>query len=214
MTQSSARLSELSADLLDLQDRVKGKKKEVEAEVEIYRRLRNRGTEDTPLEMQELEDGLVVARWIYDCEPPPFYQPLLKFSGRCDRLQHYEVRFPSIAINKSVYCPVGSGGPEWQRTEQTYEMTSYNLLTPIDQNSTRYFWLQQRNTDPDDEQVTNQIVEGAKLAFLEDKEILEAVHGGIEEQSSRPINLAIDAGAIRFRNLLQQRIERECQSAV
>lgn len=171
------------------------------------------GTEDAPLEMQEHDDGLVVARWIYDCEPPPFYQPLLKFSGKCDRLQHYEVRFPSVAVNMSVYCPAGTGGPEWQRTEQTYEMTSYNLLTPIDQNSTRYFWMQQRNTDPDDENVTKQIAEGARTAFLEDKEILEAVHIGIAGQSGRHINLAIDAGAIRFRHLLQQRIERERQSA-
>jgi len=171
------------------------------------------GTEDTPLEIEEHDDGLVVARWICACEPPPFYKPLLKFGGKCDRLQHYEVRFPSVAINKSVYCPAGAGGAAWRRTAQTYEMISYNLLTPVDQNSTRYFWLQQRNTDPDDEAITRRIAEGARLAFSEDKEILEAVHKGVAEQPGRPINLALDAGAIRYRQLLQLRIEKEQSAA-
>lgn len=170
-----------------------------------------KGTEDTPLEMSENESGLTVSRWINNCDAPPFYEPLLKFSGKCDRLQHYEVRFPSIAINKSVYCPAGSGGPDWRPNEKCYEMISYNFLTPIDENNTRYFWLQQRNTDPKDEAITKSISKGAKQAFLEDKEILEAVHRGITETKTRPINLALDAGALRFRTLLQQGIETESQ---
>lgn len=169
------------------------------------------GTENTPLEMQESEGGLIVSRWIYDCDAPPFYQPLLKFSGKCDRLQHYEVRFPSIAINKSIYCPAGSGGPDWKAREECYEMISYNFLTPIDANKTRYFWLQQRNTEPLDEKITQSISQGARQAFMEDKTILEAVHMGIANTNSRPINLALDTGALRFRTLLQQLIEAENQ---
>jgi phenylpropionate dioxygenase-like ring-hydroxylating dioxygenase large terminal subunit len=167
------------------------------------------GTEDTPLEMQESAEGLIVSRWIYDCDAPPFYQPLLNFSGKCDRLQHYEVRFPSIAINKSVYYPAGEGGPDCTHNKDYYEMISYNFLTPIDENNTRYFWLQQRNTDPNDEAITKSISEGAKQAFFEDKEILEAVHQGIAVSNTRPINLALDAAALRFRSLLQQRIKAE-----
>jgi len=169
------------------------------------------GTEDTPLEIDESDDGLVVSRWIYDCDAPPFYQPLIKFAGKCDRLQHYEVRFPSVAINKGIYSPAGSGGPEWVQDGQSYEMISYNFLTPIDENSTRYFWLQQRNTDPDDDAITQQIANGARQAFTEDKVILEAVHNGIAAESSRHINLGLDAGANRFRASLQSRIAAENQ---
>ena len=168
-----------------------------------------KGTENTPLEMQESADGLIVSRWIYQCDAPPFYQPLLKFSGKCDRLQHYEIRFPSIAINKSIYYPAGEGGPDCAHNKDYYEMISYNFLTPIDENNTRYFWLQQRNTDPSDEAVTKSISKGAKQAFMEDKAILEAVHQGLDTAKTRPINLALDAGALRFRSLLQQRIKAE-----
>lgn len=167
------------------------------------------GTEDTPLNTEETDNGLVVSRWIRNCDPPPFYQPLLRFSGKCDRLQHYEVRFPSTAINKSIFCPAGKGGANWQPSDDSYVMVSYNFLTPVDEHRTRYTWLQHRNTDIDDDSISRQIAEGARNAFLEDKAVLEAVHHGIARAGSRPINLGLDASALRFRKLLQDRIAAE-----
>ena len=167
------------------------------------------GTDRTPLETKEIDDGLIVSRWIYDCGPPPFYAPLVKFRGNCDRLQHYEVRYPSIAINKSVFSPAGEGGPEKPLTDRSYIMISYNFLTPVDENVTRYHWLQQRNTDPDNEEVTRKIAEGARKAFLEDREILEAVHKGIANETSRHINLGLDAGSLKFRRMLDKIIAAE-----
>ena len=167
------------------------------------------GTDITPLETQEINDGLIVSRWIFGCKPPPFYAPLVKFEGNCDRLQHYEVRYPSIAINKSVFSPAGEGGPEKPLTDRSYVMISYNFLTPVDENVTRYHWLQQRNTDPDNEEVTRKIAEGARKAFLEDREILEAVHEGIANETSRHINLGLDAGSLQFRRMLDRMIAAE-----
>ena len=167
------------------------------------------GTDNTPLETKEIDDGLIVSRWIYDCGPPPFYAPLVKFKGNCDRLQHYEVRYPSIAINKSIFSPAGEGGPEKPITDRSYIMISYNFLTPVDENVTRYHWLQQRNTDPGNEEVTRSIAEGARRAFLEDREILEAVHQGIANETSRHINLGLDAGSLKFRRMLDNMIASE-----
>jgi len=42
----------------------------------------------------------------------PIYVPFVRFSGVCDRLQHYEVRYPSHALIKAVFVPSGAGGPE------------------------------------------------------------------------------------------------------
>lgn len=167
------------------------------------------GTDITPLEMQETDDGLIVSRWIYDCKPPPFYASLVKFKGNCDRLQHYEVRYPSIAVNKSIFTPAGEGGPGKPITGHTYTMISYNFLTPVDEDVTRYHWLQHRNTDPHDEEITRQIAEGARRAFLEDREILEAVHKGIANETSRHINLGLDAGSLQFRRMLDNLIAKE-----
>ena len=169
------------------------------------------GTEDTPLVREEGADGLVVRRWITDVELPPYYAPLVKFKGRCDRLQHYEALYPSTAINTSIYVPAGQGGERWRDAQDPYVMVSYHFITPTDENNTRYHWLQQRNTDPDDASITEMIAKGAMDAFEEDREVLEAVHEGIANERTRHINLNLDAAAIRFRTTLGRKIASERQ---
>ena len=94
------------------------------------------GTDGVPLQQQSLNDGYVVSRWIYDQPLPPYYQPLVQFDGNCDRLQHYEVRAPSICINRSIFTPAGSGGNPDDLPDDAYVMVSYNFMTPIDEDST------------------------------------------------------------------------------
>jgi phenylpropionate dioxygenase-like ring-hydroxylating dioxygenase large terminal subunit len=170
------------------------------------------GTEDTPLDIEMIDDGVVVRRWIRDVEVPPFYAPLVKFVGRCDRLQHYEVRYPAIAINKSIFTPAGTGGSGKTLHEASYVMVSYHFLTPADGNMTRYHWLQHRNTDATDEKIMARIIANARSAFDEDRVVLEAVHRGMATSATPHINLALDAGSLRFRRNLQTLIEQEQKS--
>ena len=167
------------------------------------------GTEDTPVEITETENGLIVHRWIYDQKPPSFYARLVKFKGKCDRLQHYEAQFPSTAINKSAFVPAGHGGPDVTIDDRTYIMISYHFLTPIDADHTRYLWLLHRNTDPDNEEVTAMITSSVKSAFLEDRVVLEAVHTGMANATTRPINLGLDAAALHFHRKLEKMIDQE-----
>lgn len=171
--------------------------------------LATEGTEDTPLETSFDDSGLVVSRWVYNEGAPAFYAPLLSFSGTCDRLQHYEARFPSVAINKSVFSPAGSGGADQPLSPHSYAAISYNFLTPIDQDTTRYFWLQVRNSSPDDEMLSQKIAEGLRTVFHEDKEVLEAVHEGMKNMKSPNINLGLDAAAVSFRQRLEKLIINE-----
>ena len=46
----------------------------------------------------------------------------------------------------------------------TFRMVSYNFLTPVDDDHTLYFWLQHRNTDPQDAGITQRNASGAKAA--------------------------------------------------
>ena len=167
------------------------------------------GTRATPLEITATPSGIVASRWVYDQPPPPFYARLVTFNGNADRLQHYEVQCPSIAINKSVFAPAGKGGPDKPIGADTYVMISYNFLTPIDEDTTRYFWLQHRNTDPDNQEIARANAEGARAAFGEDRAVLEAVHVGMKNPRSKHIDLPLDAAAYKFRNLLLKRIAAE-----
>jgi len=171
------------------------------------------GTEDTALRIEASEDGVVCSRWLLDRPPPPFYAPLVKFEGHADRLQHYEVRYPGIAINRSVFAPAGEGGPDRTPGPLTYRMVSYNFLTPVDEDHTLYFWLQQRNTDPQDESITARNAAGAKAAFEEDRVVLEAVHLGMKHRRTRTTGLMLDAAASRFRAELARRIAAEAAQA-
>ncbi len=153
--------------------------------------------------------GVTISRWLLNQPPPPFYAPLVKFSGKTDRLQHYEVRYPSLAINMGIYTPAGKGGPCLIAAADTYVMVSYHFLTPIDDDHTMYFWLQHRNTDPHDDEITRRVADGAKAAFEQDRRILEAVHLGMKKQSGRTTGLLLDAAANRFRKGLAEMIAQE-----
>lgn len=168
------------------------------------------GTDSTELELRVLADGVIVSRWIMNQAVPPYYAPLVKFDGRCDRLQHYEVRVPSYCINRSVFTPAGAGGKESsEHVDNAYVMISYNFMTPIDKDNSTYYWFQHYNTDPADLDIAKQLNDGAITAFNEDREILEAVHIGMQEQTARNINLGLDAGALRFRELIKRSVAAE-----
>jgi vanillate O-demethylase monooxygenase subunit len=170
------------------------------------------GTESAPLDMEKTDRGVIVSRWIYDQPASPYYKDLVRFEGNCDRKQHYEMCVPAIALNKSVYTPVGTGGPDKPDVAQTYINISYNFMTPVDAYNTQYIWFQHRNTDPNDKAISEKMNAGALMAFNEDKAILEAVHKGMEALVTPHIDLGLDLGAKTFRNKLNRLINEEAQT--
>lgn len=167
------------------------------------------GTESQPLKVDAERSGVVVWRWMNDRPPPPYYAGLVRFEGHCDRLQHYEVVVPAIAINKSIFTPAGTGGDANNLDPRAFVNISYNFMTPIDEGRTRYFWFQHRNTDPDNSEVSRKMNEGALTAFLEDRDILSEVHKGMANKKTPNLNLGLDAGALRFRRLIEKLIAAE-----
>jgi len=167
------------------------------------------GTDDEPLEIKKTDRGVVVSRWINGNMPSPYYADLVKFDGNCDRLQHYEMCLPAIALNKSIYTPEGTGGPGKPYVENTYVNISYNFMTPIDEDNTRYFWFQHRNTDPNNKKISEKMNAGAMMAFEEDRAVLEDVHLGMKNPMTPNIDLGLDSGAKQFRLMLKRKIEEE-----
>ena len=167
------------------------------------------GTDNAPLDMEKTDRGVIVSRWIYDQPASPYYKDLVRFEGNCDRNQHYEMCLPAIALNKSIYTPVGTGGPGKPAVDKTYVNISYNFMTPIDENNTQYIWFQHRNTDPNDKAISEKMNAGAVMAFNEDKAVLEAVHKGMAKMATPNIDLGLDLGAKTFRKMLGDKIKAE-----
>ena len=169
------------------------------------------GTDDQPLNVQKTDRGVLVSRWIFGRPPSPYYKDFVKFDGLCDRLQHYEMCYPAIGLNKSVYTPAGTGGYGKPVVDRTLVNISYNFMTPIDANTTQYYWFQHRNTDPDDQAVSERMNAGALMAFKEDRDILVEVHKGMNNKQSPNIDLGLDAGAKVFRRALQRLVDAETE---
>ena len=173
----------------------------------------NAACEEEPLTVTGADDGVTVSRWMYDVEVAPFYKRLVPFEGNCDREQHYEVRFPSLAYIKAVFVPAGMGGDASNLPEGRYfQMDSYNFMTPVDEKTTRYYWFQMRNVLPDDAEVSAYMSRSVEAAFNEDREVLLEVQKGMDARTTRCIDIAIDAGPLLFRRRLQKLIDAEGQS--
>ena len=167
------------------------------------------GTDDEPLDLTKTDRGVIVSRWIPDRPPSPYFANLVEFEGHCDRLQHYEMCLPAIGLNKSVYTPVGTGGYDSSPVDKTFINISYNFMTPIDEDRSRYFWVQHRNGRPEDKEVSMFMNDGALMAFNEDKDILEKVHLGMKNATTPHIDMGLDAGAKTFRLMLDRAIKNE-----
>ncbi|MDO5086287.1 MAG: aromatic ring-hydroxylating dioxygenase subunit alpha [Comamonadaceae bacterium] len=165
--------------------------------------------EDTPLQVTMADSGVTVWRWMHDVPPAPFYAPFLKFQGHCDRKQQYEVRYPANALIKAIFAPANTGGEGKELPDTTFVMDSYNFMTPIDENHTRYYWFQMRNFAPDDAEVSSQFAASVRSAFEEDKVVLQEVHKGMSNQCTPHIDLRSDLGPKRFRRRLQELIASE-----
>lgn len=161
-----------------------------------------------PLKAQVTDTGVIVSRWIHDVEVAPFYAKFVKFSGNCDRKQHYEMRVPAHALIKAIFTPAGTAGDAEPFHPDVFLMDSYNFLTPVDATTTRYYWFQMRNFSPDDENVSRQFAEDVRQAFQEDRVILEAVQAGMDRQPSN-MHLPLDAGPLKFRQKMKALIEAE-----
>ena len=169
----------------------------------------NDACESEPIVVSLTPQGVIAGRWMRNVEVAPFYAPLVSFAGRCDRLQHYEVRFPSHAIIRAVFVPAGTGGGGPPFHSQVMLMDSYNFMTPVDESQTRYFWFQLRNFAVGDSEVSRIMDEGVAAAFAEDKAILTAVQEGFAHQVTRNIDLASDRASLLFRRRLSELIAAE-----
>lgn len=154
-------------------------------------------------------DTVNVTRWILDQPPAPVYARLGGFTGNVDRWQIMTFNPPSRIEVDMGSAVAGTGAPQGDRS-RGIELRSYNLITPETADSSWYFWTHVRNFAVGDEAVTETVRSNFVETFTEDVSVIEAVQAGLKRYAHiEPINLAVDAGAIRARRVIDARIGRE-----
>jgi hypothetical protein len=88
-------------------------------------------------------------------------------------------------------------------------MDSYNFLTPVDADHTRYFWLQGHNAHDPNDAASQRLAEAVRGAFEEDRLVLGAVHRSFARTRSTHIDIPIDSAPLRFRRRIKQLLEAE-----
>ena len=156
-------------------------------------------------------DGEVITawRWIKDAPPIGFFREVGNFSSNVDRWHYYDLHLPCTAVIDFGSSPVEKNLQPADR-DQGVRVFALHFLTPVRAGYTIDRWVHVRNISIDDEAVSARMDELFKIAFAEDKAILEAIEEAEHRpQKRRPIRIGIDRGPIIFRRRIQALIDTE-----
>ena len=171
--------------------------------------LGNAASENVPVHVNTKGEVLVAWRWIRDAEPVGFFQKFGGFEGNVDRWHYYYLHLPSIAVID--FCSASTALQlEEEDRDRGVRIFALHFLTPVNEHHTIDRWLHIRNTALDDNVASEQMDAMFRIAFDEDKAILEAIDEQEQlPQNRKPIRLAIDKGPTVYRRRIRDLAEQE-----
>jgi phenylpropionate dioxygenase-like ring-hydroxylating dioxygenase large terminal subunit len=171
--------------------------------------LGSAASEDIPVQFERKgADRLLTWRWIMDSPAIPLFQKFGNFSGNVDRWHYYHYHAPSIAVIDFGSAATGTGAREGRR-ENCVQIFACHFITPVDETSCIDHWLYVKNF-PSDEATSQAMSDQFRVAFNEDKDILEAIQRNETlDPGRRPLRLAIDASPVNMRRMIERMIDAE-----
>ena len=165
--------------------------------------------EDIPIHTEQTGTRKMVTwRWTLGSPPVPILAKVGKFKGNVDRWQYYHFDAPSTAVIDFGSADAGTGAPDGNRSD-CLQMWSCHFLLPVDEHTCIDFWLVAKNF-PTDERATAMMRDQLRIAFNEDKVVLEAIDKNeIERPHQRPLRLALDQGVNRMRGMVDDMLAAE-----
>lgn len=171
--------------------------------------LGSAASEDVPVHVSTAGKTIVAWRWIRNAAPVGFFQKFGNFSGNVDRWHYYHLHLPSTAVIDFGSVDAGANVSEDDRN-QGVRIFALHFVTPVTEDYTIDHWMHLRNTAVDEPGVSEQLDAMFRIAFAEDKEILEAIDAEEKRpQRRKPIRIAIDKGPNVYRKRIRDLIEAE-----
>lgn len=171
---------------------------------------------DTPITYEQQDWGVSTSRWTPDDKPVGFFKAFGNYDGMVDRWQIYHMHVPSIAIIDFGSAIAGTGATDGGG-EGRIQVYSCHFMTPETETTCFDYWLHVRNFLPQDQSISERISDQFRIAFAEDKIVLEQIQ--VEEErfarentGQRRVGLDLDASAGLFRHMVNQRIRDEGQT--
>ncbi len=171
--------------------------------------LGNAASENVPVHVSTSGNPIVAWRWIRDAEPIGFFKNFGDFSGNVDRWHYYYLHLPCTAV-----IDFGSADATAQLAEEDRDkgvrIFALHFMTPVSAQYTIDRWMHLRNTAVGDDAASESMDAMFKVAFAEDKAILEAIQEEENRpQRRRPIRLAIDKGSTVYRKRIRDLLDAE-----
>ena len=171
--------------------------------------LGNAASENVPVHVSTAGDVITAWRWIRDAEPVGFFKNFGGFTGNVDRWHYYHLHMPSTAVIDFGSAEVALALPEDER-DRGVRIFALHFVTPVTEDLTVDYWMHLRNTALGDDAASEQMDAMFRVAFAEDKAILEAVHQSEQRpQKRKPIRIAIDKGPNVYRKRIRDLVEAE-----
>jgi len=165
--------------------------------------LASAGRIETPVKHERQGNKVVTWRWVIDGPLIPIFAGLKDFGGNVDRWHYYHYYAPSIAVIDFGSARTGTGAPEGNR-DDCIQMFACHFITPVDDRSCIQHWLCLKNS-PADPKIDARLEADLRLAFDEDKRLLEAIQRNEDKPRSwRTIKLGIDASSIKMRRIVDE----------
>ena len=171
--------------------------------------LGSSASEDVPVEFETDGDVIVAWRWIRNSMPIGFFKEFPGYKTNVDRWHYYYLHLPSIAVIDFGSIDSKEQIEENQRHLGT-QLFALHFLTPVSINRTIDRWMHLRNVAVGDETASAKINSMFRVAFAEDKKILEAIQEQTDHQlNQNPVHIAIDKGSIAYRRKIEELIKSE-----
>jgi len=171
--------------------------------------LGNAASEDVPVKAKRNGRTVEVSRWVRNGPPIGFFKAYGGFEGDVDRWHYYYLHSPCIAVIDFGSADVAQTLPPERRTEGV-QIFALHFMTPVDATTTIDRWVHLRNTAIDDPAAGEQVSGLLRIAFAEDKAILEAIQRKeLQPYDRPPVRVAIDQGANIYRRIIDEMLAEE-----
>ncbi len=171
--------------------------------------LGNSASEDVPVEHSFDNNDVLVWRWIKDAPPIPLFAKYGDFRGKVDRWHYYHYAAPCSAVIDFGSAEAHAIADPGDR-DQGLRIFACHFITPVDDHACIDHWLHVRNFALDSADVDERLHADFRIAFNEDKEILERIEA-VERAGPdvKRIRLAIDAAPQRMRRIVERMVAEE-----
>lgn len=171
--------------------------------------LGNASSEDVPVKAKRNGRTVEVFRWIRNGPPIGFFQAYGGFAGHVDRWHYYYLHSPCIAVIDFGSAEAALELPP-ERRDEGVQIFALHFMTPVDSTTTIDRWVHIRNTATGDPSAGSKISDLLRIAFAEDKAILEAIqHKELQPWDREPVRITIDQGANIYRRIIREMLTED-----